>query len=151
MIKGVLPALFLFAVQEGNCQASKAPLPLLSPDSFFSDSGVGFDGHYNRCVWVCCSRRIKSGDTIRVVKFCGGMIGACPASWTLQHENGEGWYLERNRSYRYRRRSSVQVLFEEASLKIHYRGRVYQFMPLKDEGAHFKYFRILKDLSHTSG
>jgi len=54
--------------------------PALPVDSFFSDSGLGFDGHYNRCVWVCCTKGLRPGDTIQNFKLCGGMIGACPKS-----------------------------------------------------------------------
>jgi hypothetical protein len=60
----------------------------LPVDSFFSDSGLGFDGHYNRCVWVCCTASLRRGDTVQIIKLCGGMIGDCPKSWTLHH-----WYL----------------------------------------------------------
>lgn len=65
-------------------------------DSFMRDSGWGFDGHYNRCVWVYCGQYkvFKKADTIRIIKLCGGMIGACNEHLTLHNWDGSGWRVE---------------------------------------------------------
>jgi hypothetical protein len=84
-------------------------------DSFMRDSGIGFDGHHNRCVWVYCGKRTSffKTDTLRVIKLCGGMIGNCYENLTFHHWDGNGWrvtadadYLRitvRRREYRLRR------------------------------------------------
>jgi hypothetical protein len=65
-------------------------------DSFMRDSGIGFDGHHNRCVWVYCGKRTSffKTDTLRVIKLCGGMIGNCYENLTFHHWDGNGWRVE---------------------------------------------------------
>jgi hypothetical protein len=117
------------------------PLPV---DSFFSDSGMGFDGHYNRCVWICCTKRPRPGDTIRIVKLCGGMIGGCPESWTLHHWDGSGWYLDISRNYQRRRRRKVSVSLRKDDLHLDAGRNSYTLRPINHSGTQFAYYLLEK-------
>jgi hypothetical protein len=117
------------------------PLPV---DSFFSDSGLGFDGHYNKCVWVCCSKKIRAGDTIRIVKLCGGMIGAFPESWTLHHWNQPRWKLEYSRAYQHRRSWFPDVVVQSSNITLRKGNKIYKLYPVFGENAAFQRYRVTR-------
>ncbi len=134
--------MFLFAAQQaqGKFIRTKLPIPV---DSFFHDSGMGFDGQYNRCVWVCCVKRLKPGDTLRIIKLCGGMIGGCSESWTLHHWNSTEWYLDRSRRYRQRRKRNVRVEFKPECTTIRYgKKKGYKLIPMHQEGVQFGHYLL---------
>ncbi|MEN9511697.1 MAG: hypothetical protein RLZZ370_1516 [Bacteroidota bacterium] len=130
--------LFLMLAAAPRLYSQQKPLiPPMPADTFFSDSGMGFDGHYNRCVWVCCNVRPRPGDTIHIVKLCGGMIGACPESYTLHHWNGNGWHVDISRNYRQRRRRKVAASIRSEALYLNAGRNSYILRPIDNPGRQF--------------
>lgn len=143
-MRPLLLILFLLPATVPGLYSQQKPLnPPLTVDSFFSDSGTGFDGHYNRCVWICCTKRPHRGDTIRIVKLCGGMIGGCPDSWTLHRWKGTGWQLEHSRNYRYRNKYNISVWIGKEYLSICKGRRCHQLKPAHGNGPLFQHYVLL--------
>lgn len=137
--------LFLLLTAAPRLYSQQKPVTLPLPvDSFFSDSGMGFDGHFNRCVWVCCSARPRAGDTIRIVKLCGGMIGACPESYTLHHWDGDGWNLDISRNYKQRRRRKVAVSIRTEALYLEVGNKRFKLRPIANSGTQFAHYLLEK-------
>jgi len=110
-------------------------------DSFMRDSGIGFDGHRNRCVWVYCGKRSSffKTDTIRVIKLCGGMIGNCYENLTLHNWDGSGWRVETGGSSR--PRNIVASWTADAdTLRITIRRSEYRLRRIRSDAYNAMYF-----------